>query len=73
MNIFLVIVCLDVLEEFCFCNDVYGFLQNVFVIGKWLGEIGDEIDVKYKDQFKDMIDLLSFIFVMVYEIFVVVV
>lgn len=49
MDSFLVSVCLDVLEELCFCNDIYLFLQYVLVIGRCFGEIGDEIDVKYKD------------------------
>ncbi|XP_068710734.1 bcl-2 homologous antagonist/killer-like [Montipora foliosa] len=59
----------DALEELRSCNDVHGFSQNVPVIGQRLGEIGDEIDAKYKDQFKDMIDSLSLTPATAYETF----
>ncbi|KAJ7375595.1 bcl-2 homologous antagonist killer, partial [Desmophyllum pertusum] len=42
---------------------------HVPVIGRRLGEIGDEIDAKYKDQFKDMIDSLSLTPATAYETF----
>lgn len=60
---------LDALEELRSCNDVHPFSQNVPVIGRRLGEIGDEIDAKYKDQFKDMIDSLSLTPATAYETF----
>lgn len=59
----------DALEELRSCSDVHRFSQNVPVIGKRLGEIGDEIDAKYKDQFKDMIDSLSLTPATAYETF----
>ncbi|KAL9984751.1 hypothetical protein ACROYT_G007084 [Oculina patagonica] len=59
----------DALEELRSCNDVHPFSQHVPVIGRRLGEIGDEIDAKYKDQFKDMIDSLSLTPATAYETF----
>lgn len=59
----------DALEELRSCNDVHPFSQHVPVIGRRLGEIGDEIDAKYKEQFKDMIDSLSLTPATAYETF----
>ncbi|KAK2572803.1 Bcl-2 homologous antagonist/killer [Acropora cervicornis] len=59
----------DALEELRSCSDLHQFSQNLPVIGKRLGEIGDEIDAKYKDQFKDMIDSLSLTPATAYETF----
>ena len=59
----------DALEELRSCNDIHPFSQHVPVIGRRLGEIGDEIDAKYKDQFKDMIDSLSLTPATAYETF----
>ena len=59
----------DALEELRSCNDVDPFSQNVPVIGRRLGEIGDEIDAKYKDQFQDMIEQLSLTPATAYETF----
>lgn len=59
----------DALEELRSCNDVHPFSQHVPIIGRRLGEIGDEIDAKYKDQFKDMIDSLSLTPATAYETF----
>lgn len=59
----------DALEELRSCNDTHPFSQHVPVIGRRLGEIGDEIDAKYKDQFKDMIDSLSLTPATAYETF----
>lgn len=59
----------DALEELRSCNDEHPFSQHVPVIGRRLLEIGDEIDAKYKDQFRDMIDSLSLTPATAYETF----
>ncbi|EDO49892.1 predicted protein [Nematostella vectensis] len=46
----------DALEELRSCNDTSR--QHIATIGRRLGEVGDEIDAKYRDQFHDMIESL---------------
>ena len=49
----------DALEELRSCNDTHPLSQNVSVVVRRLEEISDEVNAKYKHQFKDMADSLS--------------
>jgi Bcl-2 antagonist/killer family protein len=57
----------DALEELRSCNDDQR--QHINRIGQRLGEVGDEIDAKYRDQFHEMIDQLSLTSDTAYETF----
>lgn len=57
----------DALEELRSCNDERR--QHITRIGQRLGEVGDEIDAKYRDQFHEMIEQLSLTSDTAYETF----
>lgn len=57
----------DALEELRSFNDVQR--EDINRIGQRLGEVGDEIDAKYRDQFHEMIDSLSLTSDTAYETF----
>lgn len=57
----------DALEELRSCNDEHR--KHISKIGQRLGEVGDEIDARYRDQFHEMIDQLSLTSDTAYETF----
>lgn len=58
----------DALEELRSCNNASPGSQIV-VIGKRLGEVGDEIDAKYKSEFQEMIEQLNLTHATAYRTF----
>lgn len=57
----------DALEELRSCNDEHR--RDITRIGQRLGEVGDEIDARYRDQFHEMIEQLSLTSDTAYETF----
>jgi len=57
----------DALEELRSCNDEHR--RHITRIGQRLGEVGDEIDARYRDQFHEMIEQLSLTSDTAYETF----
>ena len=58
----------DALEELRSCNDEAPG-NHIVVIGRRLGEVGDEIDAKYKSEFQEMIEQLNLTHATAYETF----